>query len=227
MTVQCIFCSGYDSKRRKVRPKIVFNLEEKLLGVDRPILSKGVHIDCLNHFLGHIPPSTEPALFKFPIRASFHDAREDHEINEGAKPVWFLSKPLKFFLASGSRADGSFVFSFCWLRKVYNITETRRAEIPTSIKKLLPNQCENCGGKQNLNTHHKIPLCLGGSNGKENLQVLCKICHEKASFDLPPSVAFDFTKMLKEILEKEYNTRILCYTLGKEQHQLMPSSCLT
>lgn len=77
----------------------------------------------------------------------------------------------QFFLALGSRNDGSFVFSFKWLRELFKISETQRAKIPPSVRKLLSNQCEVCGSRQNLEIHHKVPLCLGGSDEKGNLKV--------------------------------------------------------
>ena len=208
MRRQCIFCLGSNSKKRKVEANTVFNLEKKLLGIDNPYTSKGVCEDCLNHFLGHFPSSNEPTLYKISLRGFY----EEHlKIKEGFKPIWFLSKPLKLFLASGSRGNGSFEFSFYWLRKVYGLNKMERTEIPASIKKLLPNQCEVCGNNQNLEIHHKIPLCFGGSNEKENLRVLCERCHKKLDWESP--VSFDLAKKLKEILEKEYGSKILCYEL--------------
>jgi len=105
MTRQCIFCLEYENAKRKVEANLVFNLENKLLGVDKPLSSKGIHKECLNHLLGHLPPNTKPALFKFPLRAVY---TEHYEIKQGLKPVWLLSKPLKFFLSSGCRGNGFF-----------------------------------------------------------------------------------------------------------------------
>ena len=39
------------------------------------------------------------------------------------------------------------------------------------------NRCEICGARTNLVVHHKIPRSKGGSDDKENLQVLCRNCH--------------------------------------------------
>jgi 5-methylcytosine-specific restriction endonuclease McrA len=46
--------------------------------------------------------------------------------------------------------------------------------------------CEECSKKMTLkemNIDHIIPLCVGGSNEPENLQVLCKKCHFVKSKD--------------------------------------------
>ncbi len=209
MTKECILCLGSDWKQ-KILTNIVFNFEKKLIGIEKPYSTKVVHEECLTHFLRHIPQSTMPSLFAFPVKAMYYDFKEG-VMKEGAKPVWFLSKPIKFFIASGSRYNGSFEFDFGWLRNVYGIAQTKRVEIPASVKKLLPNQCEVCGSKQNLDTHHKIPLSLGGSNERENLRVLCKTCHSNSPIDLPPNVTFDFAKLLREILEKEYEIKIPYY----------------
>jgi len=106
-----------------------------------------------------------------------------------------------------------FEFSNSWFRRVFKINKSKRVEVPASVRRLLPKQCEVCGNTQNLEIHHKVPLCFGGSNKRANLQVLCKTCHEKSPEDIPDSVSLDLTKMLKDSLEKEYDTDILCYEL--------------
>jgi len=208
MTRQCFFCLGYNSKKRKVQANLVFNLEKKILGIDQPYASKGICEKCLNHWLEHFPPSSKPTLYKFPLRVSYF---EHGEMKEGVKPFWFLSKPIKFFLASGSRPNGSFAFGFEWYRKVFGLSKSERVGIPASVRKQLPNQCEVCGGSQNLVTRHKIPLSLGGSNEKENLEVLCKVCYEKSGMYIP--YPLDLTQMLKKTLEKEYGSKILFYEM--------------
>jgi 5-methylcytosine-specific restriction enzyme A len=44
------------------------------------------------------------------------------------------------------------------------------------------NQCQSCQAKihpgQKWEIDHIIPLALGGDNAPQNLQILCKICHE-------------------------------------------------
>lgn len=39
-------------------------------------------------------------------------------------------------------------------------------------------RCRMCGSDQKLQTDHIVPLSKGGSNEFENLQTLCKACHE-------------------------------------------------
>lgn len=210
MTRQCILCSGYNSKKRKVEGNLIFNLEKKLLGIDQPYASKGFHQECLNHFLGHFPRNDECALYEIPLRVSYF---EHNEIKEGTKPIWFLSKPIKFFFASGSRADGLFMFSDNWYRKLFGLTKTERTEIPASVKKTLSSKCQVCGNRQNLEIHHKIPLSLGGSNEKENLEVLCKNCHKLSGMEIP--YPLDLTRILKIVLEKEYGIEIICYEMRR------------
>lgn len=39
--------------------------------------------------------------------------------------------------------------------------------------------CQSCGLKNNLTVDHIIQLSRGGTNNSENLQTLCRYCHEK------------------------------------------------
>lgn len=39
--------------------------------------------------------------------------------------------------------------------------------------------CELCGDKRNLEVHHIIPVCCGGSDNIDNLIVVCGTCHAK------------------------------------------------
>ena len=39
--------------------------------------------------------------------------------------------------------------------------------------------CELCGNDRNLEIHHIIPLCAGGSTSVDNLIVICGVCHAK------------------------------------------------
>ena len=42
------------------------------------------------------------------------------------------------------------------------------------------NHCVACGTQNNLNQHHLVPRCLGGSDDESNLLTLCGLCHTKA-----------------------------------------------
>jgi len=39
--------------------------------------------------------------------------------------------------------------------------------------------CKKCGGADQLQVDHIVPLSFGGPNKMENLQVLCKVCHDQ------------------------------------------------
>lgn len=40
-------------------------------------------------------------------------------------------------------------------------------------------KCDECGSVEDLTVHHKTPLGMGGTNQKDNIQVLCRKCHSK------------------------------------------------
>ncbi len=48
-----------------------------------------------------------------------------------------------------------------------------------SILKKLDAKCEECGTKDNLSINHRTPMEAGGTNDPENLQILCRKCHNK------------------------------------------------
>lgn len=48
-------------------------------------------------------------------------------------------------------------------------------------------RCVECGSSEELHTDHIIPLSKGGSNEFENLQTLCRTCHEIKTGRVLPS----------------------------------------
>ena len=38
--------------------------------------------------------------------------------------------------------------------------------------------CQKCGSRAHLEVDHKVPLEKGGDHSKNNLQVLCAVCHK-------------------------------------------------
>ena len=59
------------------------------------------------------------------------------------------------------------------LRKEHNI---RR--IDGTYKKLLGAECVNCGSNENIEYHHIVPLCVGGTNKLTNIVPVCIRCHK-------------------------------------------------
>jgi hypothetical protein len=117
MTRHCILCSYYESKKEPLlEGNIIFSFEKKLLEIDSPIVSKGIHSECLTHLLIHLPQLTGPALFKIPITASYKNG-----VREGEKSIWLLSKPIRFFSPSIINENHEFFFIPRWLRKGLNI----------------------------------------------------------------------------------------------------------
>lgn len=38
-------------------------------------------------------------------------------------------------------------------------------------------KCKECDSTEDLTVHHKIPLGEGGSNERDNIEILCRKCH--------------------------------------------------
>lgn len=57
---------------------------------------------------------------------------------------------------------------------------SKRKQSP-EIRKLLGEHscCELCGDQRNLEVHHIIPVCCGGTDNIDNLIVICGVCHAK------------------------------------------------
>ena len=49
----------------------------------------------------------------------------------------------------------------------------------TAILEAAKASCEKCKTAKNLTVNHKTPLSQGGTNEAENLEILCRECHEK------------------------------------------------
>jgi len=62
--------------------------------------------------------------------------------------------------------------------KIIDKSELRIKRKRINIKKRR-GKCAECGNNKDLTIHHKIPLCNGGDESTENLEVLCKKCHNK------------------------------------------------
>jgi predicted HNH restriction endonuclease len=39
-------------------------------------------------------------------------------------------------------------------------------------------RCKKPRGKRFLEIHHKVPVCMGGTNERANLLAVCRKCHE-------------------------------------------------
>jgi len=66
-----------------------------------------------------------------------------------------------------------------------SMTQQRRAQasryIKTSVKAYViqrdGERCVACGSCESLEFDHAVPFSRGGSNGKDNIQLLCKACN--------------------------------------------------
>ena len=63
------------------------------------------------------------------------------------------------------------------------IPDYRRHAVPVRIRQQVLERddfiCQHCGTGQRLTIDHVKPVVLGGGNGAENLQALCKSCNSR------------------------------------------------
>jgi hypothetical protein len=63
--------------------------------------------------------------------------------------------------------------------------DLRRHHIPTAVKREVWRRdkgiCTKCGGRENLEFDHIIPVSKGGSNTVRNIELLCQNCNRKKS----------------------------------------------
>ncbi len=48
----------------------------------------------------------------------------------------------------------------------------------TAILRAAKARCKECGTTENLSVNHIKPLALGGTNDEDNLEILCRKCHD-------------------------------------------------
>ena len=46
------------------------------------------------------------------------------------------------------------------------------------LKSVLGNTCVNCGATENIEYHHIVPICVGGTNKLSNIVPVCYRCHK-------------------------------------------------
>jgi 5-methylcytosine-specific restriction endonuclease McrA len=70
-----------------------------------------------------------------------------------------------------------------WAERVLEGSASQREPIPTEVRRTVferdGGRCVECGSSFDLQYDHIIPLALGGSNGVDNLQVLCGSCNRR------------------------------------------------
>lgn len=71
------------------------------------------------------------------------------------------------------------------LKSSYQAEESRSRYIPSSVKQAVwqrdGGRCVDCSSQSDLEYDHDIPFSLGGSNGVENIRLLCRSCNQRKS----------------------------------------------
>lgn len=60
-----------------------------------------------------------------------------------------------------------------------------------------------------LHVHHVVPLCLGGTNGNNNLVIICKRCHDHQHGSCSNMTYFDNVIKWVELKYKKFDDNIL------------------
>ncbi len=60
-----------------------------------------------------------------------------------------------------------------------NQYEYKRRKLATPVFERDGNRCVICGSTRDLTIDHIFPMSKGGSDAKENLQTLCRICNSR------------------------------------------------
>ncbi|MGL5328351.1 MAG: HNH endonuclease [Peptostreptococcaceae bacterium] len=55
--------------------------------------------------------------------------------------------------------------------------EFKKRTFRDNLKKVLGNECINCGSNKHIHYHHIVPLVGGGTNNIKNIVPLCEDCH--------------------------------------------------
>lgn len=65
------------------------------------------------------------------------------------------------------------------MRSEWNVATKVRAPMRADALLLLGNECAKCGKTAGLEVDHIIPLCQGGPDILDNMQILCRLCHDR------------------------------------------------
>lgn len=113
--------------------------------------------------------SQKPIITKYPLPHSATDSRAEED--ENRRKQIFSLKPVNC-----SQAE-----YWAWHNQLYlggSSSSPEWLERAWKAKERDNFCCILCGDTQELHTDHIIPLSQGGNNEFENLQTLCKKCHE-------------------------------------------------
>jgi len=61
-------------------------------------------------------------------------------------------------------------------------------------------KCVNCGNTTNLQVDHIIPLCCGGKENEDNMQILCRSCNQRKPKRFPDIDKHFITNVSKDYI---------------------------
>jgi len=181
--VSCLICKGSNPVEVVLRDGTV--IHEQCLKLDLSALKKSAMIRIQSHYqeLKGLRPNYSFLESFFGNKAE--DARIDKERNRINAAIEASKEELKQLIAREEKHSQIYAVE---IERAISLwpgypPEEFWQELQDKARRLANWRCKDCSRylKYHGDVHHKIPLRLGGLNVVDNLQLLCKSCHENHS----------------------------------------------
>lgn len=102
-------------------------------------------------------------------------------VSRHPKDIFFLKNKLEIANKLAGKINKHELVLGATIEKIYDFWPTYPPDWEYRRQRLEESNgvCAVCGGSIHLDVHHIKPLSKGGTNRLDNLQLLCRLCHEK------------------------------------------------